>query len=289
MDFLKNFLFYILPGILFANFSSAVDIPKTQPRPTVEVTAGESLVIEPSTDSNNPTNTPIPSALPTSVLGTTVPDRFSPNGFVEIFHAADLPNLTAPISNVVITGDSAADAHIRQLAEARGFKAQRVAIDKLPSIDGQLMQAGAREDWVRLKGFALENGFRLGLISAYRSVDVQRSLFTSRFNQVAGKAYTPAQIAAGLADTALNATLDRTAAPGYSKHHTGYTIDITDLNSGKDFTLFGTTKAYEWLSADNFAHARKFGFIPSYPVGAENIGPQTEEWEYVWVGEDNLK
>ena len=65
-------------------------------------------------------------------------------------------------------------------------------------------------------------------------------------------------------------------------------MDVTDLGSGKDFTDFGSTRAYEWLSSDNYLNAKRFGFIPSYPQGAGKQGPDPEPWEYVWVGEDRL-
>jgi hypothetical protein len=38
-------------------------------------------------------------------------------------------------------------------------------------------------------------------------------------------------------------------------------------------------------AADGFANAKRFGWLPSYPPGVPNIGPNPEPWEWVWVGE----
>jgi LAS superfamily LD-carboxypeptidase LdcB len=121
---------------------------------------------------------------------------------------------------------------------------------------------------------------------------LQRSIFNDALQQVAiqkiGRAYTSAEIISGNADDGINAVLDTRSIPGYSKHHTGYTIDVTDSGSGLQFTAFRNTPAYSWMSANNYYNAKRFGFIPSYPTGGASYGPQPEAWEYVWVGEQAL-
>ena len=117
--------------------------------------------------------------------------------------------------------------------------------------------------------------------SKHRSVDKQRSIFLNNF----GTDFTHAQILKGHADEQLHLILTTRSIPGYSKHHTGYTIDITDRSIGYDFTKFKNTSGYQWISKNNFENARKFGFIPSYPEGAEILGPTPEAWEYVWIGD----
>ncbi len=39
-----------------------------------------------------------------------------------------------------------------------------------------------------------------------------------------------------------------------------------------------------WLRADDFAVAKRHGFVPSYPRGSAPQGPQPEPWEFVHVG-----
>ena len=104
--------------------------------------------------------------------------------------------------------------------------------------------------------------------------------------QLNATGYSLVQIANGEADAAINQILNFYSIPGYSKHHTGYAIDIEDSGSGLDG--FATTKGFAWISANNYENAKRFGFIPSYPDGATNQGPVPEPWEYVWVGRDNL-
>ena len=43
------------------------------------------------------------------------------------------------------------------------------------------------------------------------------------------------------------------------------------------------------MSADNYAAAKVFGFVPSYPVGATAIGPDPEPWEFTYVGVHNIR
>ena len=67
------------------------------------------------------------------------------------------------------------------------------------------------------------------------------------------------------------AVLDSHAPPGFSKHQTGNAMDIGVPNVA--LVDFDSTEAFQWLSQDNFANARRFGFVPSYPAGAEGLGP----------------
>ena len=69
-------------------------------------------------------------------------------------------------------------------------------------------------------------------------------------------------------------------------YQTGYAIDVTA--EGYGINEFKHSEAYAWLAADDFLQARKHGFIPSYPAGIENQGPDPEPWEYVYIGTDNL-
>ena len=38
------------------------------------------------------------------------------------------------------------------------------------------------------------------------------------------------------------------------------------------------------MAANNFAEAKRHGFVPSYPAGAGPQGPRPEPWEFVYVG-----
>ena len=73
------------------------------------------------------------------------------------------------------------------------------------------------------------------------------------------------------------------AVPGFSEHHTGLALDISNLEDG---LTKNNNKTYEYLR--NNAH--KFGFILRYPKGKEWItGYAYEPWHYRFVGIDAAK
>jgi LAS superfamily LD-carboxypeptidase LdcB len=213
-----------------------------------------------------------------------------------LFETAKFPDTTAANSDPIsITGDDGVDKHIIEIAEKRGYKKRPLANEAvLISFGGDRLQPTAKTAFDKLVAGAAEDGIRIGLVSGYRSPNEQKSLFVSRFrgeslNINKGKTYTSSEIISGNADEAINNVLSASSIPGYSRHHTGYAVDITDLNGKKDFTQFADTTAYRWISANNYYNAKRFGFIPSYPPGASNQGPEPESWEYVYVGVDAVK
>ena len=176
------------------------------------------------------------------------------------------------------------DTYLRDFAEARGYHRRGFAdeedivwfenIRTLPEI---------RDAYIAMRNTMQGQGIRLHFVSAYRSAADQRRIFTDKANLT-----NPRTILDGSQDTNLDAILAVSALPGYSKHHTGYAVDF---GCGNDYLVysFADTSCYAWLSANNFENAKRYGFIPSYPEGAENQGPDPEPWEFVWVGSDLLK
>ncbi len=215
---------------------------------------------------------------------------YTPDAFSDLYTTFDYPNtqdIPAPPS---ITGNVLADERIRAIAEKRGYSLRSVPVARLvktdePDISGEdLLQPLALGAWQELKASAKASELPLRLQSAYRSVESQRQLFVNEL--VASAAYT-ADIANSLADAKVNQILTKTAPPGYSRHHTGYAIDLACYPGGV-FMAFDTSPCNTWLSANNYENAKKHGWIPSYPTGASNQGPDPEPWEYVWVGVDRL-
>jgi hypothetical protein len=197
---------------------------------------------------------------------------FSGDEFNDLFANADLGNL-APIGSAPsITGSSSLDTRIRTIAESRGYVRRRLATGPFTWVSGNPLQPPAAEAWIALRDAARSAGYTLLLESAFRSYSDQRSIFLRRLTS-----YT---------DAAIDIRLRTAAAPGYSKHHTGYAIDITQ--SGYRFTSFANSPAYKWLSANNYANAKRFGWIPSYPPDAGAQGPVPEPWELTYVGLDNM-
>lgn len=218
------------------------------------------------------------------------PKEYNGNQFKDLYRQVmqAYPNTQPFLQMPAITGNEEADKHVRQIAEARGFQQTRLPVTALvktnePLLKGEtddLLQPLAYQSWLELKKAAEKDNIPIALLSAYRSPDWQRNLFMTRL----GGAATPEQIGAGTADDAVVRILSSTSVPGYSRHHTGYTVDFWC----DDGASFGKSTCYQWLKANNYLHAKEAGWIPSYPEDADEQGPEPEPWEYVWVGRDIL-
>jgi LAS superfamily LD-carboxypeptidase LdcB len=209
---------------------------------------------------------------------------FTGDQFQRLYETLQFPNTQTLAQTPEVTGDATADARIKVIAESRGYKLRSVPVLPIvktgePRLQGDdLLQPKAYSGWQVLKEMAKKDGIPIALNSGYRSIEYQRALFVSRLQANGGQT---AAIAAGQADNAVVQTLGMTAPPGYSRHHTGYTIDLLCENSG---TVFEKSKCFQWLSANNYDKVKRAGWVPSYPDGGITQGPEPEPWEYVWVG-----
>lgn len=190
-----------------------------------------------------------------------------------------------------ITGNDQVDAYLREAAENRGYQLQARPNRDLKTVDNEKLQPETARAWGELQQAATEVGVSLDLVSGYRSEGTQAIIFDAalreRADEKQGSPFTAQQILDGEADEVIDDILSDSSIPGYSKHHTGHTIDVTDARSGATLEAFEETEAFEWLSDDAYANAREYGFLPSYPEGVDSIGPDPELWEFVWVGRDN--
>jgi LAS superfamily LD-carboxypeptidase LdcB len=186
-------------------------------------------------------------------------------------------------SKPLITGNEQADARIRMIAVQRGYTLKSAPVTNafIDVGDGFKLQQRAAQPWLDMKAAAKKDGLNFGLTAAYRSADEQKQLFNERLARL----NMPIDgIPSGAYDAQISQVLRMTAIPGYSRHHTGYTIDISCKD--QPATSFEYTKCFDWLSADNYKNAKIQGWIPSYPGGAKDQGPDPESWEYVWVVTD---
>ncbi|MCP4306916.1 MAG: hypothetical protein GY788_18965, partial [bacterium] len=197
---------------------------------------------------------------------------FTDDEFNDLFTNATLENLAPLEVPPAITGNASVDQRIREIGEARGYVRRPLPAGQLTSVSGYPMQPSAVAAWKELKAAASQAGHTLLLRSAYRSHGTQVHILLRRLTS-----YT---------DAAIEYRLRAVAVPGYSKHHTGYAIDITQ--PGYAFTSFKNSPAYSWLVADNYANAKRYGWIPSYPPNATLQGPLPEAWELTYVGMDNI-
>lgn len=182
-----------------------------------------------------------------------------------------------------ITRNEIADNRIIALAEMRGYRLRTESEISMPFYGGVRVQKSVINDWENMRQAAARDGVIMSITSGYRSIEQQRQLF---LNRLLSQGATVRSIVEGKADSAVIEVLKTTALPGYSKHHSGYTIDL--LCSGTAFDDFKESQCHTWLSANNYEQAFKYGFIPSYPEDADLQGPEPEAWEYVWVGVENL-
>lgn len=244
---------------------------------------------KPKDNQKSDTVVPITSAEePATQPAKTRLKTFTGEQFKELYRSMAYPN-TIPFTDIPnVTGVTEADKRIRELAEARGYKLTSIpagAIVKInePRLDGDdLLQPLAATSWQKLKEAAKKENIPLALISAYRSPEYQKNLFTSR---LFAKGVTVRDITTNAADAAINQTLSQAAVPGYSRHHTGYTVDLWCEDGSGQFVY---SSCFRWIKANNYQKAKESGWIPSYPEGASEQGPEPEPWEYVWVGTDAL-
>ena len=204
---------------------------------------------------------------------------FSGNQFNQVFNEADLANLASieDITLPVITGAPEIDTRIRKIAEQRGYRYRPEVLDRnqLVFVEGSrhLLQAQAAQAYLELKAAAAEAGHQIHVSSAFRDHDTQRQIFLNHSSEP----YT---------DKDVNTVLKLRSIPGYSKHHTGYTVDLGE--GSLTFQTFINSESYTWLAADNYLNAKKHGWIPSYPPDASNQGPDPEPWEFNYVGKEYL-
>ena len=213
--------------------------------------------------------------------------QFSGRQFKELLDSVKLPNLVS-INNVpAMTGNAQTDARIRRIAEERGYRLQPsvASLDKMETVEQKLLQPEAARAYLALSEAARQAGHPIILASAYRGFDVQRYILFRHLK-------------APYTDAKIYAVLRIVAPPGYSRHvgfgsvgvgwvhQTGYAMDLAAAEYG--INEFKYSNAYAWLAADNFLQAKKHGFIPGYPAGVENQGPDPEPWEFIYVGTDKL-
>lgn len=205
--------------------------------------------------------------------------------FKELYEKFAYPNTQRIDENSPITGVAPADTKIKTLAGDRGYIVRSAPVtDVFRTVaPGFMLQERAAQPWIEMQAKAKQEGILLALSAAYRSADDQKQIFFDRL-QAAGVNIN--QIAGGNYDAQINKVLAMTAPPGYSRHHSGYTIDITCQND--PYVTFEKSLCFDWLSADNYRQTKEFGWIPSYPEDSSKQGPEPEAWEYVWVGRDTL-
>jgi LAS superfamily LD-carboxypeptidase LdcB len=217
---------------------------------------------------------------------------------LKVFNAAEFLALSDSISTIprptwnktIIAPE--VDANLYAIASKRGYKYRTEAdISQLTGVTETDIKIDAKVELDKLIASGSKDGFNFKIASGYRNPDLQKIVFTSRLVtaclSILGRDCGLDDFRNGAANGPIEEVLKTSSVPAMSKHHTGLTADINEVDGGA-LTEFKNTKSYQYLSADNFFNAKKFGFVPSYPNGGKDMGPDPEEWEFVFVGIDKL-
>ena len=113
---------------------------------------------------------------------------------------------------------------------------------------------------------ALADGVDLRLLSGFRSLDLQESIFFDVASERNQTAEQRAQVS---------------APPGYSEHSTGYAVDLGDgrVPETNLSQSFQHTDAFRWLQD----HAARYHFVLSFPEGNQQ-GVMYEPWHWRFEG-----
>jgi D-alanyl-D-alanine carboxypeptidase len=122
-----------------------------------------------------------------------------------------------------------------------------------------LLHPAARKAWLKMKKSAHKDAIDLQIISAFRSLDYQKTLINNK-------------LAKGLE---IKDILKVNTLPGYSEHHTGCAIDIGCDGEAILEEAFDQSEAFNWL----VNNAKKFEFTMTYPKG-NTTGICYEPWHW---------
>ncbi|MDW8253705.1 MAG: D-alanyl-D-alanine carboxypeptidase family protein [Chloroflexota bacterium] len=233
-----------------ATFSATVPASASMPTPTVPSVAA--------------TPSPSPMGTPGSMTATRTPPTVTsaPGTPPPLPSAAQQPIVATPAPNDLLFPIS------RDLALPPSYvPPDLVPIEGIvPTVRGpHLIRRVVVEDLRRLVRDMQAAGLNPVVASAYRSYAMQEATY----------AYWVRTLGQVQADRV-------SAKPGHSEHQLGTAIDFASAENGYELDeRFAATREGRWL----LAHADRYGFVLSYPAGAEAItGYAYEPWHYRYVG-----
>ncbi|MEO1391563.1 MAG: M15 family metallopeptidase [Cyanobacteria bacterium J06634_5] len=192
-----------------------------------------------------PTTSPITTAKTTAKTTTPlVTETVNPREFGQIPKHGHLPYAVSELSQMTL---------IASYAEGDGQRQETLHPEAAVALLEMVAQARAEGIW-------------LVPASGFRTIAQQRTLFNAQMAKQ-GSAEAAALVS---------------APPGYSEHHTGYAVDLTDgsLSQADDISVaFAATPAYQWL----LGNAEQFNFELSFPEGNPQ-GISFEPWHWRYVG-----
>jgi D-alanyl-D-alanine carboxypeptidase len=125
----------------------------------------------------------------------------------------------------------------------------------------QWLAPRAARAWRRMRDAAARDGIELQIVSAFHSIDYQLGILRRKTDR----------------GQTMDDILHVSAAPGYSEHHSGRTLDITTPGYAALEEEFERSTAFAWLCTN----AQRYNFFLSYPR-ANPHGIAYEPWHWCW-------
>jgi D-alanyl-D-alanine carboxypeptidase len=128
----------------------------------------------------------------------------------------------------------------------------------------EFLEREAAQALMKLMFAARNQGVWIIPVSGFRSIEQQQQLFQEQIAKQ-GSPEAAAKIS---------------APAGYSEHHTGYAVDLTDGKlPDQDITCeFETTAAFQWLKR----HASEFGFeLSFFPNNPQGVSYEPWHWRFI--------
>ena len=191
---------------------------------------------------------------------------------------ADTPSLTSPPA----TSQGPTEAQQQAMAEAEQWYLKLVNQDNKLTQDynPELKTIEARYNPNSLKfdsravdalnqmcADAEKDGVSLVVISAYRSISKQTSLYNNKVDRLMAQGKSR--------DDALVAAAAEVAIPGTSEHNLGLAVDFNSTEQS-----FENTKACKWLKEN----AERYGFVNRFPKDKQELTKIIyEPWHYRYV------
>lgn len=218
----------------------------------------------------SPTSTPTSIVSHTPLLSSPAPDLTSGSSIIS---PVDLPN-NPPVEIKQVNPVSVRQQPIAIQQKYRHFSYAQAEQNELMIVSSYATGKDKRFEFMNLEaGKALmqmiyaarEEGIWIIPVSGFRTFEQQQQLFQNQIKRLG----SPEEAA-------------KVSAPaGYSEHHTGFAIDLTDGRFPKQDIKFQfeTTDAYRWLTR----RAKEFGFEISFKQN-NSQGVSFEPWHWRYVG-----
>lgn len=132
----------------------------------------------------------------------------------------------------------------------------------------------------KMKIAAQKAGFKIEIVSAYRSYNRQKDIWNRKYRSNEIKGFSP--------DENIKKIIEYSTLPGTSRHHWGTDVDIIDGSIPRQGDVLITEKfhgdgPYAALRVWMEENASQFGFLRPYSMDSERKGFKYEPWHYSYA------